>query len=184
LKEEKPMNAESRNSESTNLLTRVASKCTLNSVIRFADIEKRLNQQYDADAKSLKANYARQNKLLPAVIEFRDLEREAKDREDRMRRVIELLGEEKFDDTRKELRAGNDVSRMIAVNVDDDSPLWETMRTILEQAGELQVIDLQDALLHFGKKASRQAIESALASHKETFETRTRNREKFVSLKR
>ena len=153
-------------------------------MIRFADIEKRLQKQYGADEKAMKANYARQNELLAAVMEFRDLESEARSREDRMRRVIELLGEEKFDDTRKELLAGNDVSRMIAVNVDDDSPLWETMRTILEQAGELQVIDLQDALLHFGKKASRQAIESALASHKETFETKTRSREKFVSLKR
>jgi hypothetical protein len=178
------MNTEKRNNDSTNNLTGVASVCTMGSVIRFADIEKRLGQQYNADAKSLKANYARQNKLLPAVTEFRDLEREAKVREDRMRRVIELLGEENFDDTRKELLAGNDVSQMIAVNIDDDSPLWETMRTILENTSELQVVDLQDALLHFGRKASRQAIESALASHKETFETKTRGREKFVSLKR
>jgi hypothetical protein len=178
------MNTENRNIDSTKVLTDVVSMCNDPRVIRFADIEKRLNQQYDADAKSLKANYVRQNKLLPAVIEFRDLESEAKSREDRMRRVIELLGEEKFEDTRKEMLAGNDVSRMIAVNTDDDSPLWETMRTIVEQTGELQVIDLQDALLHFGKKASRQAIESALASHKETFETKVRSREKFVSLKR
>jgi hypothetical protein len=178
------MNNEERNIDSTKCLTEVASTCNVDLVIRFVDIEKRLHQQYDADAKSLKANYQRQNKLLPAVIEFRDLETEAKSREDRMRRVIELLGEDKFEDTRKELLAGNDVSRMIAVNVDDKSPLWETMRTILEQSSELQVVDLQDALLHFGKKASRQAIESALASHKETFETKTRSREKFVSLKR
>jgi len=152
--------------------------------MRFADIEKRLHQQYDADAKALKINYARQNRLLPVVMEFRDLEREAKNREDRMRRAIELLGEDKFDDTRKELLSGNDVSRTIAVSTEDDSRLWETMRTILEQVSELQVIDLQDVLLHFGKMASRQAIESALASHKETFETKTLKREKFVSLKR
>jgi len=152
--------------------------------MRFADIEKRLHQQYDADAKALKINYARQNRLLPVVMEFRDLEREAKNREDRMRRAIELLGEDKFDDTRKELLSGNDVSRTIAVSTEDDSRLWETMRTILEQVSELQVIDLQDVLLHFGKRTSRQAIESALASHKETFETKTLKREKFVSLKR
>jgi hypothetical protein len=58
------------------------------------------------------------------------------------------------------------------------------MRAIVEQVTEVQVVDLQDALEYFGKSASRQAIESALASHKETFETRTRNRDKFVSLKR
>jgi NH3-dependent NAD+ synthetase len=68
--------------------------------------------------------------------------------------------------------------------VDDKLPLWLAMRAILEQTTEVQVVDLQDALEHFGIKASRQAIESALASHKETFETKTRSRDKFVSLKR
>jgi uncharacterized membrane protein YgaE (UPF0421/DUF939 family) len=153
-------------------------------MLRFADITKRLTKQFDADDKSLRANYAKQNKLLAAVLEYRDLENEAKVREDRMRRVIELLGDENFEDTRKDLLAGKDVSKVISVNTDDSSPLWEAMRTILEQVSELQVVDLQDALLHFGRKSSRQAIESALASHKETFETRTRNRDKFVSLKR
>jgi uncharacterized membrane protein YgaE (UPF0421/DUF939 family) len=153
-------------------------------MLRFTDITKRLTKQFDADDKSLRANYAKQNKLLAAVLEYRDLENEAKVREDRMRRVIELLGDENFEDTRKDLLAGKDVSKVISVNTDDSSPLWEAMRTILEQVSELQVVDLQDALLHFGRKSSRQAIESALASHKETFETRTRNRDKFVSLKR
>jgi hypothetical protein len=153
-------------------------------MLRFADIEKRLEKQFDADDTSLKANYAKQNKLLAAVLEYRDLENEAKVREDRMRRIIELLGDENFGDTRKDLLAGKDVSKVISVNTDDSSPLWEAMRTILEQVSELQVVDLQDALLHFGKKASRQAIESALASHRETFETRTRNRDKLISLKR
>jgi hypothetical protein len=153
-------------------------------MLRHADIEKRLNQQYDADAKSLKANYARQNKLLAAVLEYRDLEQEAKAKEDRMRRVIELLGPDKFRDTREDQLAGKDVSKVISVNIDNKSPLWEAMRTILEQISEIQVVDLEDALLHFGKKASRQAIESALAAHKETFQTTVRNRDKFVSLKR
>ena len=58
------------------------------------------------------------------------------------------------------------------------------MQAIVEQAGEIQVIDLQDTLEYFDVKTSRQAIESALASHKETFETKTRGREKFVLLKR
>ena len=178
------MNTENRNIDSTSNFTSVASTCIVSGMVRYTDIEKRMDQQYAADAKYLKGNYARQNKLLPAVLEFRDLETEAKTREDRMRRAIELLGEDKFIDARKDLLAGKDVSRESVVTTDDSSPLWEAMRTILAQVSEIQVIDLQDALLHFGKKASRQAIESALASHKETFEAKTRNREKFVSLKR
>jgi RNAse (barnase) inhibitor barstar len=153
-------------------------------VIRFSDIEKRLDQQYMEDAKQLWKNYSEQNKLRPSVIRFHDLEREAKAREERMARVVMLLGDEKFADTRRELLKGSDVSKEIVVSVDEKLPLWLAMKAIVEQTMEIQVVDLQDALEYFGIKASRQAIESALASHKETFETKTRNRDKFVSLKR
>ena len=156
----------------------------MDPVIRLADLEKRLEQQYNEDVKYLRKNYSEQNKLRASVLRFQDLEREALVREDRMQRVILLLGEEKFEDTRRELLAGKDVSKEIVVFVDDKLPLWLAIRAIVEQVTEIQVVDLQDALLHFGKKASRQAIESALASHRETFETKTRSREKFVSLKR
>jgi hypothetical protein len=158
--------------------------CTLDCMIRFSDIEKRLDQQYTEDVRQLRKNYSEQNKLRPFVVRFHDLEREAKAREDRIVRVVMLLGEEKFADTRKELLAGNDVSMEIVVSVDDKLPLWLAMKAIVEQTTEVQVVDLQDALEYFGVKTSRQAIESALASHKETFETKTRGREKFVSLKR
>jgi hypothetical protein len=153
-------------------------------MIRFADIEKRLDQQYREDAKQLKKNYSEQNKLRPAVLRFSDLEREAKAREERMARVVMLLGEESFEDTRRELLKGMDVSKEITTNTPEKLPLWLAMKAVIEQVSELQVVDLQDALTHFGIIASRQAIESALASHKETFETKVRSRDKFVSLRR
>ncbi|HUA16126.1 MAG TPA: hypothetical protein VMG31_12580 [Verrucomicrobiae bacterium] len=153
-------------------------------MIRFADIAKRLNQQYDEDDKQLLKNYSEQNALRPSVIRFHDLEREAKAREERMARIISILGDEKFDDTLKDLRRGEDVSKKIAVNTYERLPLWMAMQAILEQTGEILVIDLQDALEYFKMKASRQAIESALASHKEIFETKMRTGDKFVSLKR
>jgi hypothetical protein len=182
------MNTEERNIEATlhhiKTLTYVADSFSVSRMVRYKDVEKRLDQQWAADTKSLKENYARQNELLPYVVEFNDLEREARMREDRARRVIELLGEEKFADTRKEMLEGKDVSKEVVIATSDDSPLWEFMKTILEQTGELQVIDLQDTLLHFGRKVTRQAIESALGAHKEAFQTVVRNRDKFVSLKR
>ena len=165
-------------------MTRVDSPCSLNHVIRFGDIEKRLNQQFTEDERQLKKNYAEQNRLRPEVIRFNDLEREAKAREERMARVIMLLGEDKFIDTRRELLKGRDVSKEIVTNTDDKLPLWLAMKAIVEQTTELQVVDLQDTLQYFKIKASRQAVESALASHRETFETKTRGRDKFVSLKR
>jgi hypothetical protein len=178
------MHPENRNSESTNSLTSVASKCTVGSVIRFADIEKRLDQQWVEDVKQLRKNYSEQNRLRSSVVRFHDLEREAKVRQERIARVVMLLRGSKFQQTDKELLAGNDLSREIMVPVDDKPPLWLAMKAIVEQTTEVQVVDLQEALEYFKIKASRQAIESALASHKETFETKTRGRDKFVSLKR
>lgn len=178
------MDTEKCNIDSTKYLTDVYSSCSITSVIPFGDIEKRLDQQYSEDAKQLRRNYAEQHKLRSAVIRARDLEREAKAREDRMARIIMLVGEEKYEDTIKSLRKGEDVSREIAVNTDEKLPLWKAMQAVVEQMDEIQVVDLQDALEYFKIKASRQAIESALASHRETFETKVRGREKFVSLKR
>jgi hypothetical protein len=178
------MKAETCNTESTNILTRVDRGFIVGGVIRFADIAKRLDQQYSEDEKQLRKNYSEQNKLRPHVIRFHDLEREAKAREERMSRIILLLGEEKFGDTLKDLRRGEDVSKEIAVTTEEKLPLWRAMQAILEQTSESLVVDLQDALEYFDMKASRQAIESALASHKETFETKMRTGDKFVSLKR
>jgi hypothetical protein len=91
-------------------------------VIRFADIEKRLDQQHNEDARQLRKNYSEQNKLRPSVIRFNDLEREAKAREDRMARVVMLLGEDKFEDTRRELLKGKDVSKEIVTMTDEKTP--------------------------------------------------------------
>ena len=177
------MNTVIRNTDSTNDLTDVESMCSIQSV-RFADIEKRLDQQYNEDARQLRKNYTAQNQLRRSVIRFNDLEREAKAREERMARIVMLVGEERYTDTLKALRGGEDVSKEIAITIGDRLPLWKAMLAVVEQVGEIQVVDLQEALEYFKIKTSRQAIESALASHKETFDTKVRGREKFVSLRR
>lgn len=177
------MNTSIRNIDSTKFLTKVESVCSVDDVIRFADIKERLEQQYDADYEYLEENFAEQNKLLPQVQRFRDLEREAAVRRERAGRIIAVLGEKKFKDRDEDLKRKSRVTTGIYFDT-EDLPLWALMSAIVEQVPEIQVVDLQAALEYFGKKASRQAIESALASHKDVFETKTRNREKFVSLKR
>jgi len=86
------MNTQKCNIDSTNILTQVESKCNVSNMVRFADIEKAFRQQVASDLKYLKANYARQNKLRPSVLEFRDLENEAKVREERLQRIAPLIG--------------------------------------------------------------------------------------------
>jgi hypothetical protein len=157
--------------------------CILDSVIRFADIKERLAQQYDADYEYLEKNYEEQNALLAQVRKFNDLEREAKVRRERAARIIGVLGQQKFRDRDEDLKRKRSSERGIYFDT-EDIPLWGLMAAIVEQVPEIQVVDLLAALEYFGRKASRQAVESALASHKDTFETKVRNREKFVSLKR
>jgi hypothetical protein len=176
------MTIQARNVESINYLTRVASQCSVTPVIRFADIKERLSQQYDDDYEYLKKNYEEQNQLLAQVRKFHDLEREAKVRRERSARIIGVLGEKKFSDRDEDLKRRSSAKGIYFDS--EDIPLWGLMVAIVEQVPEIQVVDLQAALQYFGRKVSRQAIESALASHKETFDTKTRNREKFVSLKR
>jgi hypothetical protein len=153
-------------------------------MIRLSDIEKSLRQQLKADMKQLQSNYVEQNKLRPHVLRWRDLESDAKTREQRIQRTMALIGEDEFVSIQELIAAGNDVSNAIGVAIDGQLPLWMAIRAIVEQVSEIQVSDLQLALDHFNRKTSRQAIESALASHKETFETKVRGRNKFVSLKR
>ncbi len=152
-------------------------------LMRIADIEKALTQQIKLDKKHLAQNFAEQNDLLPSVMRFRDLQKDAAARERRIRRIIATLGEDKFETLSKSLREGEDVSNVIGTVTSGDLPLWEVMAAIVEQKPGIQVIELQFALEHFGRKTSRQAIESALTTHKSEFETKVIGREKFIRLK-
>jgi hypothetical protein len=151
--------------------------------MRVADIKKALTQQFALDRKYLKLNLAEQNKLLPDVMRFRDLQKDEATRERRLRRIIAALGEEEFETLSDSSRAGEDVSDSFGVVTSGDLPLWEVMAVIVEQKPGIQVIELQLVLEQLGRKTSRQAIESALTTHKNEFETKVSGREKFVSLK-
>jgi hypothetical protein len=170
-----------RNSESISILTHVEPECSVGRVIRLAEIERRLRQQRDADVKQLRSNYAEQNKFHRAVLRFRDLEHDARVRKERIDSIATLIGGEKLKDQPEHLASDNDACNEPSP-VANKLPLWMAMRVIVEQVSEIQVVELQDALAYFGMKASRQAVESALASHRETFKTEPRGRSKFVSL--
>jgi hypothetical protein len=176
------MTIQTRKPDSRKLLTDVDSILHNPVVIKIADIVKRLQQQLESDARHLESNYAEQNKLRPHVLRFRDLESDAKAREGRLQRTMALLGEDRFPDA----GTGDDSEKSDdhVLITPSDLPLWSAIQGILEQVSDIQVVELQLILEQLGKKVSRQAIESALATHKNLFSIRTRGREKFVSLKR
>jgi hypothetical protein len=73
---------------------------------------------------------------------------------------------------------------MDAVEIDlSRFSLWRVVREIIRQTSEIRIYELEAHLKQFGLKASRSAIESALATHPKEFRISKRGREKFVSLK-
>ena len=174
---------EVRNNSATNTLTGVADRFTTESTMRVADILRALEQQIEEDFSRLKAALDEQNELRPKVIRYRDLDRDVDTRKLRVRRIQATLGTRRFEALSRSLKDGKDVSNEIGVPTADDLPLWELMTVIVEQKPGIEVSELQLALEHFGRKASRQALESAFDSHRDVFEVETRGREKTVSLK-
>jgi hypothetical protein len=75
----------------------------------------------------------------------------------------------------------------VALNHEDldlsNVSLWRVIREVVRQTTEIRVFELEAHLKAFGLKASRPAIESALATHAKEFRIVKRGREKFVSLK-
>jgi hypothetical protein len=61
--------------------------------------------------------------------------------------------------------------------------LWELIEVYLRYVREAQVGNIAHFLEWIGLTSNRQAIESAINTHKETFEIEKRGREKFISLR-
>lgn len=151
--------------------------------MRLDDIQFALRQQLAEDERQLNLIHKKQNELRPAYMQYNDLVREEKTRDTRRRRVIAALGADNFETLDKSMRAGKNIAKTLGTVTADDLPLWEVMYAIVEQKPRIQVVELQLTLEYLGRKTSRQSIESALATHKNDFETKIRGREKFVSLK-
>jgi hypothetical protein len=172
------MNEEICKDDTRNILTVLVSGLHNTGMVRAEDVAKALAQQGNDDMRRLRQIRSEQAKLRPQYNRFRDLEAESKEKEARIRRTMSLL-DEVYEDGEQE----QDEFKAFVVSL-SDLTLWEAMTAVLEQVSEIQIYELQHVLEQFGKKVSRQAIESAIATHKARFETKARGRDKFVSLKR
>lgn len=172
------MQSEIRKHETRNMLTNLVSPLHDGRMVRAEDVAKALVQQGRDDLKRLRQIRSEQSKIRAQYNRFRDLEVEAKEKEARMRRTMSLL-----DNVYEDAEEQQDDFKAFVVTL-SELTLWEAMMAVLEQVSEVQIYELQHVLDQLGKKVSRQAIESAIATHRNTFETKARGRDKFVSLKR
>jgi hypothetical protein len=174
------MLTEERKIDDRNLVDNLSSVCSTANVINPRSIAKALQQEAKADVENLKAIDAEQSKHRTAYLRFLDLEAEKKFKTERLRCSSSLVTHIMVETEGLEPDAAFD-EYVIPVS---DLSLWEAMRSILKHSGEIQLVELQHALEPFGQSVTRGAIESAIKTHSDVFQARTRGRERFVSLKR
>jgi hypothetical protein len=119
---------------------------------------------------------------------FVDAQRDVKSREERLQRLFAILGLKRIADSINDPMKMEEILERVEPESDtekssDSLSLWEAVREYLIIAEEGSLAEIVRFLRYSGIKATRQAIESALKQHPETFKTRKKEREKYVSLK-
>ena len=176
------------NRNSTNLIDTVL--CLLYSLTMplLTDAQRAIKQRLLAACERVRELRTEQEKLASAYERYNILQRELKQQEKRIDRLAGLIGPNLF--LAAELE---DKSNVIRDTVEthtgieqlrNELSLWEAMTEYLSYAEEARIQDIQTFLESFGLTASREAVESALKRHPETFKTKKRGGTKLVSLKK
>lgn len=180
-------------SDARNSLTDIESVLHSKRMARFRDIVNGLYQQAQNDAKEIHAMNDQMNELRPSYLKYRELAEQVKEKEDRARIAATLIANT-WEDERDLQSRDEHLARLCTdagIPVQDNAlslevykvPMWKLIREIVRQTPEIQIVELESAVREFGAKTSRQAIESALETHRKEFRIIKRGREKFVSLK-
>ena len=174
--------AEYFGTDTRNVLTYLASLLHTPPVARASDITESIRQRLSADSKRLDSVYKEMNKLRRAYQRFRELTIEEKMIRERQLRALALIGPQLGEETIANLTA-DDIATIKFSQLRDKTPLWELIAEVLEHIGETRIFELQMMLTQFDIRPTRQAIESAIETHKDVFDVRKEEREKYVSLK-
>ena len=154
----------------------------------LTDAQRAIKQRLVAACERVQELRTEQKTLASAYERYNLLQRELKQQEKRIDRLAGLIGPNLF--LAAELE---DNSSLIIDTVEthttidqlrNELSLWEAMVEYLAYAEEARIQDVQTFLEGFKITASREAIESALKRHPETFKARKRGGTKFISLKK
>lgn len=169
--------------DTRRLLTRLVSPLHNRCMPGFIEIHEALEKQYETDAARIAKLNTELSELRPAYVKYIETSKEHARIEERFRVLLGIIGyllpKEKIDEL--DVKPGVAVENPEAERM--GTPLWKVIREISRQATEMRIIELEAALKQYGFKFSRQAIESAIDTHKEAFRSVRKGRERFVSLK-
>ncbi len=176
------------NQKSTNLVDRILSLLYRLTMPLLTDAQRAMKQRLLAACERVREIRAEQEKLASVYERYNILQRELKQQEKRIDRLAGLIGPNLF--LAAELE---DKSKVIGDTVETHTSLdrlrkelslWEAMVEYLLYAEEARIQDVQSFLESFGIAASREAIESALKRHPETFKAKKLGGTKLISLKK
>ena len=151
---------------------------------RGSELAEALKSRLKDDGEALDSIYKEMNKLRSAYNRFRDLTEQERTIRERALRLSALLAPELSQSDLADIFA-DDVATIGSVQeIRDRISLWEMIAVVLEQTGEVRVFELDMLLTKFDIKPTRQAVESAIDTHRNVFSVRKKGREKYVSLRK
>jgi hypothetical protein len=161
-------------------------------VSRFKDIALGICQQTSRKCEELEKDRKEMNNLRSAYQRYRELSAAVESKERRIKIGFALLLNAPNGKGNPYAAAKDRVLELFSeaelpLDVSDielsEISLWRIIREVVRQAVEIRVFELEEHLKTFGVKASRPAIESAIATHLKEFKVTRRGREKYISLK-
>ncbi len=179
--------------DSRNNLTNLDSTLHNIRVARFMDIVDGLTRQVKTDAQEIHSMNNKMNELRTAYQKYRELAEQIKAKDERTRIAVGLISAVHHDDPAEDYDRDEKLAKLCedaGIPVTEilqaeawKAPLWKIVREIVRQTPEIQIVELENALRELGVKTSRQAIESAIETHRKEFKIVKRGRDKFISLK-
>ena len=154
----------------------------------LTDAQRAIKQRLLAACERVRELRTEQKTLASAYERYNILQKELKQQEKRIDRLAGLIGPNLFltaeiEDTSHVIEDTVETHTSI-LQLRNELSLWEAMVEYLSYAEEARIQDIQTFLESFGITASREAVESALKRHPETFKTKKRGGTKLVSLKK
>jgi hypothetical protein len=148
----------------------------------------RLRQRLNAECRRASEVRSRMEDLAGNYREYVDLQEELEARREKIRVLIGVLADPDEEHVRH-----RDLKKLINEHLDPfinleelrkDLTLWEAIQWFLQTAGRVTIGDIEYFLEANGfYDVSRQAIESALKTHRNAVQVNYEGRKKFISLK-
>jgi hypothetical protein len=176
------------NQNSTDLIDTVLLLLYRLAMPLLTDAQRAIKQRLLAACGRVRELRTEQKTLASAYERYNILQKELKQQEKRIDRLAGLIGPNLFfaaeiEDNSNVIQDTVETHTSI-LQLRNELSLWEAMVEYLSYAEEARIQDIQTFLESFGIVASREAIESALKRHPETFKTKKRGGTKLVSLKK